>query len=78
MGWLLQDYFPLGDSRDLPGFPIVAKNLPANSEDPGSTLGWKDPLEEDMATHFNILAWRITWTEEPGGLQSHWVAKNQT
>ena len=34
------------------------------------SLGWKDPLEEDMATHFSILAWRIPWTEEPGGLQS--------
>ena len=34
------------------------------------SLGWKDPLEEEMATHSNILAWRIPWTEEPGGLQS--------
>ena len=33
-------------------------------------LGQKDPLEEEMATHSNILAWRIPWTEEPGGLQS--------
>ena len=32
-------------------------------------LGWKDPLEEGMATHLSILAWRIPWTEEPGGLQ---------
>ena len=32
--------------------------------------GWEDPLEEEMATHSNILAWRIHWTEEPGGLQS--------
>ena len=34
------------------------------------SLGWKDPLEEQMATHFSILAWKIPWTEEPGGLQS--------
>ena len=34
------------------------------------SLGWEDPLEEDMATHSSILAWRIPWTEEPGGLQS--------
>ena len=34
------------------------------------SLGQEDPLEEDMATHSNILAWRIPWTEEPGGLQS--------
>ena len=33
-------------------------------------LGWEDPLEAEMATHFSILAWRIPWTEEPGGLQS--------
>ena len=34
------------------------------------SLGWEDPLEDDMGTHSNILAWRIPWTEEPGGLQS--------
>ena len=34
------------------------------------SLGWEDPLEEDVATHSSILAWRISWTEEPGGLQS--------
>ena len=34
------------------------------------SLGWEDPLEKEMATHSSILAWRILWTEEPGGLQS--------
>ena len=34
------------------------------------SLGWKDPLEKEMATHSSILAWRIPWTEEPGRLQS--------
>ena len=34
------------------------------------SLGWEDPLEDEMATHSSILAWEITWTEEPGGLQS--------
>ena len=34
------------------------------------SLGWEDPLEEGMATHSSILAWRIPWTEQPGGLQS--------
>ena len=34
------------------------------------SLGWEDPLEKGMATHFSILAWRIPWTEEPDGLQS--------
>ena len=33
-------------------------------------LGWSDPLEKEMATHSSILAWKIPWTEEPGGLQS--------
>ena len=36
----------------------------------GQALGQEDPLEEEMATHSSILAWRIPWTEEPGGLQS--------
>ena len=36
----------------------------------GLILGWEDLLKEGMATHSNILAWRIPWTEEPGGLQS--------
>ena len=52
---------------------LVVKNLPANAgdvRDIGSTLGWQDPLEEGTATHSSILAWRIPWTEEPGGLQS--------
>ena len=39
-------------------------------EMPVQSLGWEDPLEEEMATHFSVLAWRIPWTEEPGGLQS--------
>ena len=33
------------------------------------SLSWEDPLEEEMSTHSNILAWEIPWTEEPGGLQ---------
>ena len=57
------------------GFPGDAsgKNLPASAEDvrdAGSILGWEDPLRERLAAHSSILAWRIPWTEEPGGLQS--------
>ena len=48
----------------------MVKNLPAVRETWVRSLGWEDPLEEGMATHFSILAWRIPWTEEPGGLQS--------
>ena len=46
------------------------KRLPAMQETCVRSLGWEDPLEKDMATHSSILAWRIPWTEEPGGLQS--------
>ena len=42
------------------------------------SLSWEDPLEEGMATYSSILAWRIPWTEEPGGSISHRVKKNQT
>ena len=54
------------------GFPggSVVKNLPAKQEMRGRSLGWEDPLEEDMATHSSIRAWRSPLTEEPGGLQS--------
>jgi len=48
----------------------MVKNLPAMQEIWVWSLGQEDPLEEDMATHSSILAWRISWTEEPGGLQS--------
>ena len=46
------------------------KRLPARRETRVQSLGREDLLEEEMATHSNILAWRIPWTEEPGGLQS--------
>ena len=48
----------------------MVKNLPAVQETWVQSLGWEDPLEEGMATHSSILAQRIPWTEEPGGLQS--------
>ena len=46
------------------------KNLPAMQETRVQSLNWKDTLEKGMATHSSLLAWRILWTEEPGGLQS--------
>ena len=51
---------------------LVVKNLSASAGDAGliPALGQEDPLEEEMATHSSILAWRIVWTEEPGRLQS--------
>ena len=48
----------------------MVKNLPAMQETRIRSLGQEDPLEEGMTTHSSILAWRIPWTEEPGGLQS--------
>ena len=58
--------------RELFGFPggSVINNLPANAGDSGLILGWEDPLEKKMATLSSSLAWKIPWTEEPGGLQS--------
>ena len=56
----------------------MVKNLPAVWETWVQSLGWEDPLEEVMATHFSILAWRIPRTEEPGGLQVHGVTKSWT
>ena len=48
----------------------MVKDLPAMQETWVQSLGWEDPLEKEMATHPSILAWRIPWTEEPGGLQT--------
>ena len=47
----------------------MVKNLPAMQENQVQSLGWDDPLKKGMATHSSILAWRIPWTEEPGGSQ---------
>ena len=55
----------------------MVKNPPANGFNPWAwkipwvqSLGWEDPLEEEMATHSSIIAWKNPWTEEPGNLQS--------
>ena len=66
------------------GFPggSDGKESTCNADDKGDrvwSLGGEDPLEKEMATHSSTLAWKILWTEEPGGLQSiHGVAKSQT
>ena len=56
-------------TESYPGGSAV-KNLPAMQETRVLSLGQEDPLEEGMATHSSVLAWRIPWTEEPGRLQS--------
>ena len=48
----------------------MVKNLTAMCETWVLSLGWEDPLEKEMATHSSFLAWKIPWTEEPGGLLS--------
>ena len=48
----------------------MVKNLPAMQETQVQSLSGEDPLEKEMATHSSVLAWRIPWTEEPGGLPS--------
>ena len=49
---------------------LIVKNLPTMQETGVQSLGQEDPPEEEMATHSSILAWKIPWTEEPGGLES--------
>ena len=52
---------------------LAVKNTPAMQETQEvqvGSLGWEDPLGESTATHFSIIAWRILWTKDPGGLQS--------
>ena len=58
--------------KGLLGFLVTqtVKNPPAMWETWVQSLSWEDPLEKEMATHSSILAWRIPWIEEPGGLQS--------
>ena len=53
----------------------LVKNLPAVQETRVQSLGQEDPLEKEMANHSSILAWRIPWTEEPGGLESMGLQK---
>jgi len=59
---------------------LRVKNPPANAGDTAFVLFlvWEDPLEKEMATHSSILAWRIPWMEETGGVTVHGVIKNQT
>ena len=62
---------------DFPSGSVI-KNPPAMQDIWVPSLGWEDPLEEEMVTYFSFLAWEIPWTEEPGGLQSMGSQKSQT
>ena len=72
-----KSYYRYHSSLSLYSLPLcllsfhhsVVKNLPVMQETQVQSLGWEDPLKEEMATHSSTLAWKILWTEEPGGLQ---------
>ena len=77
--WALMDdiercYLYRNVSKLIQVFDVTSQVAPVNQQETQETwvwsLGLEDPLEEGMATHSNILIWRIPWTEEPGGLQS--------
>ena len=68
-------------SISISGASLIAqsvKNLPAVQETRVQFLGQEDPLEKEMVTHSSVLAWRIPWTEQPGGLQSIGSQKSDT
>ena len=62
-------YYRLWENVGFPGGSDI-ENMPVMQETWVQFLGWEDSLEKGMATHSSILAWRISWGEEPGGLQS--------
>ena len=62
------DYNNLNNGASL--VPQMVNHLPAMRKTQVPSLGWEDPLEEEMAAHSSILAWRILWTESPGRLLS--------
>ena len=68
---------PLPPRKGFPGGSAV-KNKPAVQETWFQSLGWDDPLEEGMGTRSSILAWRIPWTEETGGLKSTGSQRDMT
>ena len=55
----------------------LGKNPPTTWETWVGSLGWEDPLEKGTVTHSSVLAWRIPWTEDPGGLQSMGFAESR-
>ena len=69
-GYILENVQWYEKCQGLPDFLIAqsVKNLPAVQETWVQSLGWKDPLEKERATHSSILAWRIPWTEEPAAV----------
>ena len=60
-----------------PNIGSVVKKLTAKQEMRVGSLGWEDPLEKELSTHSSILAWRISWTEGPGGLHNGPISKSR-
>ena len=56
----------------------LAKTLPATQKTQNRSLDWEDPMEKELATHSSILVWKISWTEDPGGLQSMGLQESDT
>ena len=73
---LLTEQDPQAKEREDMSVAQVVKNPPAKQEIWVRSLGQEDPLEKEMATHSSILAWKIPWTEEPGGLESIEIQKS--
>ena len=75
-----RDYMTCQSLPSYKGFPdgSVVKNLPVEQGTWVRSLGWEDPLESEMATHSSILAWRIPWTEDPGGQSRTWLSTQRT
>ena len=72
---------PYQNSQSMNWASLVAqmvKNLPAMQDTRIQSLGQEDPLEKGMAAHSSVLAWRIPWTQEPGGLQSMGLQESDT
>ena len=67
-GKRVSNYEPLSIIEGFPRGSVVKKNSPPGQETWVQFLGWEDPLEREMATHSNTLAWEIPWTEWPGWL----------
>ena len=74
MNWLISNTHSSTEEHSIPSqnslIAQLVKNLPAMQETRAQSLGWEDPLEKELAIHSSILARRIPWMEELGGLQS--------
>ena len=78
MVWLFGQNHPSPGAFQVTQWLRICLPMQETKESQVRSLGWEDPLEEEMANHCSILAWRIPWTEEPGRLQSMGSQKSDT